>query len=95
MLAYEKRLDQLLPVEESINERFERMALSYPEQLALIYDEKSISYQDFHEFCERGARLLRTAYRLLRLVSRLEYIRLINLRRFCGYLPFCGLVAHT
>lgn len=64
MLAYEKRLDQLLPVEESINERFERMALSYPEQLALIYDEKSISYQDFHEFCERGARLLRTAYRL-------------------------------
>ena len=64
MLAYEKRLDQLLPVEESINERFERMALSYPEQLALIYDEKSISYQDFHEFCERGTRLLRTAYRL-------------------------------
>lgn len=64
MLAYEKRLDQLLPVEESINECFERMALSYPEQLALIYDEKSISYQDFHEFCERGARLLRTAYRL-------------------------------
>lgn len=64
MLGYEKRLDQLSPVGESINERFERMALSYPEQLALIYGEKSISYKDFYELCERGARLLRRSYRL-------------------------------
>lgn len=63
-LTYEKRLDQLSPIGESINERFERMALSCPERLALIYDEKSITYKDFYESRERGARLLRRAYRL-------------------------------
>lgn len=59
MNKYEKQLDLLPHIEESIPERFRKIALSQPNHIALIYAGKSVSYADLLVQSERNARRLR------------------------------------
>lgn len=60
--AFEKQLDQLLPIDESINEVFERVARTCPDKEALIYGEHSMTYKEVLEYSNLGAHQLRSAY---------------------------------
>ena len=60
--AFEKQLDQLLPIDESINELFERVARTCPDKEALIYDERSMTYKEVLEYSNKEALRLRSAY---------------------------------
>ena len=53
--AFEKQLDQLLPIDESINEVFERVARTCPDKEALIYGEHSMTYKEVLEYSNLGA----------------------------------------
>lgn len=59
---YEKRLDELLPVEKSINEYFEQIAEMFPDKYALIYGDKSLTYNEVLEKNNLNALILRFAY---------------------------------
>ena len=60
--AFEKQLDQLLPIDESINEVFERVTRTCPDKEALIYGEHSMTYKEVLEYSNLGAHQLRSAY---------------------------------
>lgn len=60
--AFEKQLDQLLPIDESINEVFERVARTCLDKEALIYGEHSMTYKEVLEYSNLGAHQLRSAY---------------------------------
>lgn len=60
---YEKQLDSLPPLTESINERFERIAMEYPDHAALVYDGNTITYRALLSQVVRDASCLRSLYR--------------------------------
>lgn len=60
--TFEKQLDQLLPIAESINELFESVAYIYPYRKALIYGERSMTYMEVLENSNQEALRLRSAY---------------------------------
>lgn len=59
---YDERQDELQPVKESMNEYFVRVAHACPDRVALVYDDKSVSYRELLETCTRNAHLLRSNF---------------------------------